>query len=433
VEGRKARVKTSTGYHRSVRPVIETLATGDEVVNGDVADTNSAYASRLLAASGLLVSRHTAVPDDHEMIVAELKEIARRADLCVCSGGLGPTEDDLTPDAAAEALGVAVDVDEEAVRRMKARFAASGYRFTENNRRSARVPKGAEVYQNEVGTAPAFGMQLGRCRFFFLPGVPSEHRFFVDGAVLDWARAQWQGGFGAVRQLKTLGWGESHLAEQFADFAGRFPDVKLGYRAHAPEVWVKFTAEAGSREEALELLEPALAEARRRIGETVFGGDGEELDLLVHEALLASKSTLATAESCTGGLVASLLTRHAGASAYFLGGFVTYSNDMKQRELGVPAGVLAAHGAVSAQTAEAMARGALERTGARLAVSITGIAGPDGGTPDKPVGLVFLGLADATGVEVQEKKYRGNRERIQKAAAAGALEMIRRRLGRPHP
>ncbi len=407
------------------RPVIETLATGDEVVRGDVVDTDSAYVSQRLAESGLLVARHTAVPDTFEEILGVIREISSRADLCIGSGGLGPTGDDLTADVSARALGVGVQFDATAEARMRERFARAGYRFTENNRRSTRVPQGAQVFQNEVGTAPAFSATIDRCRFFFLPGVPAEFRYFVDAHVVPWALARWPGGFGAVVQLKTLGWGESHLAERFEDFAQLFPEVQVGYRAHSPEVWLKLTAEAASREAALSILAPAAAEARRRIGDTVFGRDREELDTLAHEALLRSGKTLALAESCTGGLVASMLTRHPGASRYLLAGFVTYSNEAKTRDLGVAAGTLAAHGAVSGETAAAMARGARERTGADIGVSITGIAGPDGGTPNKPVGLVYLAVAAGGGAPaVAEHRFRGDRGRIQRAAAAHALNLI---------
>ena len=415
------------------RPVIETLATGDEVVNGDIVDGNAAYASRQLAGRGLLVTRHTALPDDTVALEAGIREIGARASLCVVSGGLGPTEDDLTPDVVARILGVPLEVDAEALGRMEERFARAGYRLSSNNLRSVSVPAGTEVLQNEAGTAPGFTATIGGCLFFFLPGVPTEYRFFVDAHLLPRVGRLWPGGFGAVVQLKTLGWGESHLAERFEDFPRLFPHVRVGYRAKAPEVWLKLTCEAASRSEALALLEPAVTEAERRLGPSIFGRDEQELDGIVHGLLRDRAATLAVAESCTGGLISSLLTRHPGASDVFIGGVVAYSNSLKERLLGVPPGVLGRHGAVSPETAEAMAAGAANRTGAQFALSVTGIAGPTGATPGKPVGLVYLGLAYRTPggailVRTLERRFRGGRERVQRASALTALEMLRRHL-----
>lgn len=412
------------------RPVIETLATGDEVVGGDIADTNSAFVSQLLTRRGLLVSRHTALPDDRDALLAGLRSIAGRADVCICSGGLGPTEDDLTADVAASMCGVEVVIDETAVARMKARFHAANYRFSENNRRSARVPLAADVFQNEVGTAPAFALAHGRCRFFFLPGVPREFRFFVDEVVLPWCEARWHGGFAVVSQLKTLGWGESHLAELFADYPVVYPRIKVGYRAHSPEVWLKLTAEAQDISTARAILAPALADATQRLGAAIFGHDDETLDGIVHRLLLETKQSLVTAESCTGGRIAALLTQHAGSSGYLLGGVVAYSNAMKSTLLGVDPLLIEAQGAVSRPVAEAMARGALQRTGAELAVAVTGIAGPGGATATKPLGLVYMALATQAKGEALtlERHFRGDRDRVQRAATLTALEMLRRHL-----
>ncbi len=417
--------------------LIETLATGDEVVNGDVVDSNSARISQALAKWGLPVQRHQALPDHESLLLEGIRAISERADVCIASGGLGPTEDDLTADIVAKLLGVEVLIDELAVERMKERFAKSGYRFSENNRRSARYPAGAEVRQNEVGTAPAFTIRIGRCQFFFLPGVPSEFDFFVKDFVLPWIQASWPEGSTVTVQLKTLHWGESHLAEAFQDYSRLFPKVRLGYRAHAPEVWLKLTASGASRDAALRSLEPAIDEALRRVGDTVFGRDEEELNQVVHRLLTERKVTLSTAESCTGGLTAQQITLLPGSSAYFLGGVVSYSNDLKEKLLGVPAETLEKYGAVSPQVAKAMALGALERLGSDLAVSITGVAGPSGGTPEKPVGLVQLAIAGTLGkngkrvkpwVHSVECRFRGGRERIQRASAWTALDLIRRVL-----
>ncbi len=405
-------------------------------MNGDVVDSNSAHVSRQLLREGFPVTRHNALPDDFNLLAEAIREISSRADLCICTGGLGPTEDDLTADVVARVLGSTVDFSEEALERMKRRFEKLGYRFTENNRRSTRYPRGAEVFQNEVGTAPAFAARIGRCHFFFLPGVPKEFQFFVEGQVLPWARARWTDTATVVTQLKLLGWGESHLAERFQDYPTLYPSVKLGYRAHAPEVWLKLTASGRTREAARAALAEPVREAMARVGDSVFGQDDEDLPSIVHRLLSGEgiRETLrfGTAESCTGGLVAELLTRHAGSSSYFQGSIVAYSNAIKQSLLGVPDSLLREHGAVSPECVAAMASGALERLGLDLAVSISGIAGPAGGTAEKPVGLVYLGLAwregSVTSTLTIERRFRGERVRVQKAAALTALDLVRRHL-----
>lgn len=421
------------------RLIIETLATGDEVVNGDVVDSNSAFVSQKFVREGCLVTRHNALPDDRELLVQGLIEISKRADVCVCSGGLGPTEDDLTSEVAAQALGVGLETNPTALERMKARFEKVGYRLSPNNLRSVTVPKGAEVFQNEVGTAPAFAIQLGRCRFFFLPGVPKEFRFFVDQHVLPWlrghldARGGGAGNLSVVTQLKTLGIGESHLAEKFEDFPELFPAIKLGYRIHNPGVWLKLTAEGKTRDEAHAVLAPAVQEAEKRLGSLLYGRDEDDLVKIVHALLVEKQTQIVTAESCTGGLISQMFTANSGSSAYFLGGAVTYSNDLKSRMLGVPVSIFQDHGAVSRPCAEAMALGALDRFNAEISLAVTGIAGPTGGTPEKPVGLVYLAIgvrsdAGKREARVIERKFHGDRERVQRAAALTAVEMLRRQL-----
>ncbi len=418
----------------SKRWVIETLATGDEIVNGDVVDSNSAYLSRRLVQLGYLMTRHNALPDDERLLSEGILEIAERADVCVSSGGLGPTEDDLTADIVAKLAGTQVVFDPEAVKRLKERLRKFNLHLAENHIRTTRVPATAEVFQPEVGTAPAFSLRIKRCLFFFLPGVPEEYRHFVERDVLPMIAARFPGAGGVVTQLKTLNIPEAHVAEKFEDYRTLFPKVKVGYRAHAPEVWVKFTAEAGSRAEALRILSPAVEEAERRLGDQVFGRDEEELPDLVHELFLRKGLTLALAESCTGGAASQLLPALPGSSGYFLGSAVTESSAAKQTILGVSTETLEKEGAVSEACATEMAIGALNAYGSDVAVSITGIAGPGGGSERKPVGLVHFCLAwkkegeKAPAHLPLRMRFPGNRERIQKAAAYTALDMLRRHL-----
>ena len=420
------------------KPIIETLATGDEVVTGDVIDSNGALISKLLRQSGFAAQRHSALPDDFDLLVRGIREISERADLCVACGGLGPTEDDLTADVVAQVLGVPVAISEEAIARMKARFAKLGYRFSENNFRSARYPDGATVYQNEVGTAPAFSAKIGRCHFFFLPGVPKEFSQFARSIVVPWAIEQWKETATVVKQLKLLGWGESHLSEKFQDYPQLFPRLKIGYRAHAPEVWLKLTATEKTRAAAEQALKPAIEEAYQRVGADIFGEDEDELPILVHRLLSVAGAggtsiRFGTAESCTGGAIAQQLVKNAGSSVYFQGSVVAYSNELKEKLLGVSQLELETHGAVSSQVVEAMARGGLERLGLDLAISVSGVAGPGGGSPDKPVGLVYFGLArkapdGKTETRSIQRNFRGDRDRIQKAATLTALDWVRREI-----
>ncbi len=413
--------------------IVETLATGDEVVQGDVVDSNSAYLSRKLAHEGALISRHTTLPDEREALKKGILEIASRADFCVASGGLGPTEDDLTVEVVSSLLGVSVVEDQSALERLKLRYDRMGLRLAPNNVKTVTVPVGAEVFQNEVGTAPAFSVKLGKCEFFFLPGVPKEFYFFVETRVLprfkEITRSQ-NFPVSFVRQLKTLGIPESHVAEKFLDYPQAYPQVKVGYRVHGSEVWLKLTAQGESREAALGLLEPAFEEARSRLGDVIFGKDDEELPTIIHQLFAGSGKKFAVAESCTGGILSSWVTAQSGSSEYFEGGAVVYSESLKKRILGVPSDLIYQFGVVSGECAEAMALGALERFEVDYALAITGIAGPSGGTEAHPVGTVYLALADRAENEVWvlQRKFRGDRERVQRASALTALEMLRRRI-----
>ncbi|MGK5089656.1 CinA family nicotinamide mononucleotide deamidase-related protein [Bdellovibrionota bacterium FG-2] len=411
-----------------MNPIIEILATGDEVVSGDVTDTNASFIAKRLSALGYQVTRHQAVPDDQKLITETLTEISRRSDICICSGGLGPTEDDLTTGIVSKLAGINTVLNEEAVARMRARASSRGVVFSESSTRSAWVPEQSEVYQNEVGAAPAFLLKIGRCIFFFLPGVPVEFHFFVEKYLLPWMTEHCPEGTSATQQLKTLGLPEASLAERFSDYSTLFPHLKVGYRAHGPEVWFKLSATGSSRQAAIDSMTPALNEARARLDDVLWGSGDEELALVVHELLLTSGLKLVTAESCSGGKIAHALTSYAGSSEYFLGGVVCYSNELKIALLGVSPTLLETHGAINAQCAQAMAEGALKNLGGDLAVSVTGLAGPTGETPGHPIGQVFVGLASIGQTVVVERRFTGNRQRVQNAATLTALEIVRRHL-----
>lgn len=406
--------------------VVELLSTGDELLTGQVVDTNSAWLMDRLWDLGVMVRRKTLVGDDRADLASAVRECCGRADAVIMSGGMGPTEDDLTAEVVAGVLGVPLELHEPSLRAIEARFAWLGREMTPNNARQARFPRGAEVIPNRHGTAPGFSVRVGRAVLTCLPGVPVEYKGLCEEAVLP-ALAARAGEAPASRLVKLFGVGESaadqRLRPIIEDPANR--GVRFGFRAHFPEVHLKWSVTGPGAEARAAAIEAAV---RAVFGEAVWGTGKEELPALVVGRLTARGERVALAESCTGGLLAGLLTAVPGASAVLDLGVVAYSNDVKARLLGVPAGLLEAHGAVSEPVARAMAEGARRAGPAEWGVGITGIAGPSGGTPEKPVGTVHLALAGPAGTEAVARHFRGDRERIRRFATWEALDLLRRAL-----
>jgi nicotinamide-nucleotide amidase len=326
---------------------------------------------------------------------------------------------------------VPLEVHAPALEALKQRFASRGLTVTENNIKQVRVPRGAEVVPNPAGSAPMFVLRLGKAVLFFVPGVPREYRALVETAVLpriDALRAErGETGFRALRLLKTVFLPESHLDARVRPLLLTHPHVTFGFRTHFPENHLKLMAEGRAQDEARQVLEAADRAARPLLGDHLFGVDRETMAGVVGRQLLARRETLALAESCTGGRIGDMLTESPGASAYFLGSAVVYANPLKERWAGVAHATLVANGAVSGPVAEEMARGARSAAGSTWALSVTGIAGPDGGTPEKPVGTVFIGLAGPEGSEVRAHRFHGDREQIRTASAYAALDWLRLR------
>ena len=402
---------------------VELLATGDELLTGQVVDTNSPWLMDRLWDLGVMARRKTLVGDDRADLLAAMREAAGRSDLLVVSGGLGPTEDDLTAEVVADALGVPLEVDPASLEAIRARFARMGREMTPNNAKQARFPRGATVSPNRFGTAPGFLVRLARAELVALPGVPVEYRGLCEEAVLPRVAAR-LGEVPAFRLVKLFAVPESHADQRMRPLMDDPANagVRWGYRAHWPEIHVKW---AVSGEGAEARAERILAEVRRLFGDAICAEGKEELPRLVVERLLARGERVALAESCTGGLLAETLTTVPGASGAFDLGVVAYGNEAKTRLLGVPAPLLAAGGAVSGPVARALAEGARAAGGAAWGVGITGIAGPGGGTPEKPVGTVFLALAGPAGTEVLERLYRGDRDRVRRTATWEALNLLR--------
>ncbi len=408
--------------------IAEIISIGSELVSGQGLDTNSQWLSRALGGVGIAVHFHTTLGDDLDENVAAFRVAIARAGLVLMTGGLGPTQDDLTRDALALVAGVPLVEDPESLDAVAALFARRNRVMPERNRVQALVPLGAEALPNRVGTAPGLWMTLGRAVVGCMPGVPSEMHIMFAEQVIPRLR-----GLGAItrvivhHKINLFGKGESDIEADALDLTARGRTPEVGITAHDATISFRIAAEGNDEVEARRALEPTLALIRERFGDLVIGEGTED----VAEALLAelarSRLTIATAESCTGGLVARMITALAGVSPLFPGGVVTYSNAAKVDLLGVSPDLLARHGAVSAEVAEAMAVGVRGRLRADLGLSVTGIAGPTGATPDKPVGLVYLGLADADGALSRRLDLGPEQPRdiIQRRASKHALNWAR--------
>jgi len=402
---------------------IATLSIGDELLSGEVVDTNASHIAGRLYDAGLRVARHLTVGDDEETIVAALKELALLSDAVIVTGGLGPTPDDLTAAAAARASGGELEFSQEALEHL-ARFAARlPGELHPSNRKQALLPRGCSLIPNPLGTACGFTVRLEGAELFFLPGVPFEMKRMLEETVLP-ALAGQSGGSGRRIVLKLFGIAEAAAAAALDGCLPPLSPVELAYCVKFPEVHLILRARAEDEAE----LEEAAAEVRSRLGEYLFAEDEQTMDQVLAVLFRQSGLTLALAESCTGGMIAARITSVAGSSNYFLEGDVTYSNEAKMRMLQVPEELLLAKGAVSAEVAHAMATGALRAAGSQLALSVTGIAGPEGGTPEKPVGTVFMALANTTNCRVTRFNFQGDRDAVRAITCFAAQDWLRRYL-----
>jgi nicotinamide-nucleotide amidase len=407
------------------------LSIGTELTRGELVNTNAAWLGEELTKLGFEVVEHVTVDDDLNRIVTLTRSFAAKHRVVIVTGGLGPTSDDLTTAAAAQAAGVELLRDESVVEGIRQRFEAFGRVMPESNAKQGDFPEGAEILSNARGTAPGFAMVLGQARFFFLPGVPREMKHIFNESIVP-AIAALAEPRTHQEHLRTFGMTESGVAEALAGLEKAHEGLTIGYRAHFPEIEVKVHVRADSVAEAERRSLSIADEVRALLGDAVFGGRADSFAGVVGKALRDKGKTLAVAESCTGGQVGEMLTRVPGASDYLLLDAIVYANSAKEAVLGVTPEVLRAHGAVSSETAAAMAEGALRIAGADIAVSITGVAGPGGGTDDKPVGTVWFGLA-RTGEPTltKHRKLPWGRDRIQTLSAYLALQLVRRAaLGR---
>ena len=400
------------------------LSIGTELSRGEIANTNGAWLGAELTALGFYVARMEVVPDDLEAVVKSVRSLAASCSLVIVTGGLGPTTDDLTAAALAKAAGVALVRDESALLAIRRRVEARGRVFNAGHEKQAFVPSGCELLVNAAGTAPGFVLQMEETAVFALPGVPPEmKRMFVEQVQ---PRIRPSSPLTSYQiRLRTYGRGESEIGQALEGIEGAHPGVTLGYRIHFPEVDVKVHARLASLTLAREAAERAATEVRARLGDVIYGSGDETFAEMVGRALRARGWRLAVAESCTGGLVSHLLTA-SPASDYFVGGAVTYANSAKTQLLGVFEDTLRGHGAVSAEVAAEMADGVRRTCETEVGIGVTGIAGPSGGTSEKPVGLAYWALSHPGETIVEERVFSGDRTDIQLAAAYAALDLLRR-------
>jgi nicotinamide-nucleotide amidase len=398
------------------------LSIGDELVSGQAVDTNSAHLSRRLGELGIAVAEHRTVADDPQAIAEAIATAAAAAELVVVTGGLGPTADDLTRQALAAALGVDLVLDSGRAAEIEEFFRRRGRTMPPANRIQAMVPAGAESIPNTMGTAPGIAARVDKASVYVLPGVPHEMREMFDLAIAP----RLHGGGGLVHRLvHCFGEGESDIAARIEDLMQRGKNPAVGTTVSAGLVTLRVVSSGKTPQQAADLAEQTVAEIGRRLGKLVVGTDEQTLPATVGQLLRKARATLATAESCTGGLVGQLVTSVPGSSDYYLGGVVAYANRLKCDLLDVPQKTLDRFGTVSEQAASAMAEGCRKHLTADWALAVTGIAGPGGGSEDKPVGLIYVGLAGPKGTAAYKHLFSGTREFIRLRAALTALNYLR--------
>jgi nicotinamide-nucleotide amidase len=405
---------------------IEIITTGDEIMSGVTLDTNFNWAAGKLTGLGFTLGFHTSVGDDEQAIVEALRTAEVRSQAVIVSGGLGPTPDDLTALVSSKFFGVPLELSNEVLEMIGQRFKEQGRKLLEINRKQAYIPQGSQILKNFWGTAPGFQYEKQGVVFFFLPGVPKEFKAMIEEYVIPGLdrRALDRKKYHS-RIVRTFGLRESEVAERLKGIETE--DIKIGYRPSFPEIHIRVSGFGDTKEKAEKVVSGIVEEITSRLNEYVFSTEDERLEEVLGKLLSQKNITLAIAESCTGGLVAHRITNISGSSNFFERGIVSYSNKSKVELLGVPSELIESFGAVSKEVVEAMAQGVRKLTNADIGVSISGIAGPTGGTPTKPVGTVFIAISHEK-KEASSKRFqfKGTREEIKLIASEAALDWIRK-------
>ena len=404
------------------------VSIGNEILAGWTVDTNTAYLCGELLRIGIPVVSTYTVGDEIGHIVQKLELACADADIIIVTGGLGPTDDDLTRQSLAEFLGVELQLQQELLEQIQNRFAARNVQMPQKNEIQAHIPAGAEALRNDHGTAPGIMVESKGKLLFALPGVPPEMKRMFAESVLPEIQRFGDGQALVVRKLRCFGAGESTIAEMLGSIMLRGRNPLINCTADYGVITLHIIAAANDKEMAEKLAEKDEKQLRKILGELVYGTDRQSLAEVVAEKLTLQKKTIAIAESCTGGYLAKLLTDIPGASKYFTYGWVTYSNEAKTSDLGVPADLIDEHGAVSDQVARAMAKGARRKAGTDFAIGITGIAGPDGGTEQKPVGLVYISVDSDGDCETKRCLFSKDRQSVRLRTTQTALNMLRLKL-----
>ncbi len=406
----------------------EIIAVGSELLTPDRIDTNSLFLTQRLNQLGIEVVRKTVVGDDHSRVRDAFRHSLDRVELVVASGGLGPTLDDLTREAVADLLGRKLIVNETVLHAIESRFRRFGRTMPEVNARQAWVPEGADLLENSRGTAPGLWLETSGRIVVLLPGPPHELQAIFTERV-EPRLTRLAGSTRLLRrELRTTGLTESEVEQRIKPIYSAYGDVQTTILAAPGEIQIHLRAWSQDATATEKLLDEIAGRITLALGESIYSTGGESLEEIVAQQLALQRTTLAAAESCTGGLLAERLTRIPGSSSYFLGGVVCYSNALKTAWADVPAELIESKGAVSQEVAVALAQGIRRRTGAALGIGITGIAGPGGGSPEKPVGLVHVALADTSGAKDRTLRLPGDRERVRWFASQAALDMVRRYL-----
>ncbi|MGI9102425.1 MAG: competence/damage-inducible protein A [Terriglobales bacterium] len=410
--------------------IAEIIAIGSELLTPFFQDTNSLYLTEKLNHIGVQVAFKSVIGDQREHLTSAARIALERADILIFMGGLGPTEDDLTRECVAAALGREIHRDPAIITELYTRFAARRRKMPENNERQADIIDGAAILPNALGTAPGQWIEVedGRKILMLLPGPPHEIKPMFDEQCLPRLRERLPELHIATRVLKIAMMPESDCDQRVAPIYGKFSDVQTTILAGAGELQLRLTATAESLEKAQQRVDELCGLLEDELDDAVYSTQGESLEQIVGYYLQMRGATLAVAESCTGGLIGERVTRVSGSSRYFLGGAIVYSNDMKHLFANVPPMLIAQHGAVSKEVASALAEGIREECRATIGVGVTGVAGPTGGTEEKPAGLVYHAVSDGKRTEVLERKFPGDRERIRWWASQQALDMVRRFL-----
>lgn len=404
----------------------EIIAVGTELLLGEIVNTDAPMIAQGLAELGIGVYFQTVCGDNPDRLKSVLEVAKQRADLIITTGGLGPTADDLTKETIAAAFGKGLVRDEESMARLREHF--KGRTMTKNNEKQADVPEGSTVFQNDWGTAPACAFEGEGCLVIMLPGPPRECTPLFREKVMPFLEKR-RGGALCSRYVKVFGMGESEMASRLSRQMDTWENPTAAPYAKEGECLVRITAMGKNKEEAFAMTEPAVREVRQVLGDVVYGVDVDSLEQVVVQEMTARGLTLATAESCTGGLMGKRITDVPGASACYLGGVVSYQNEVKENLLGVRHETLITKGAVSEDTACQMAQGVRKALGADIGISTTGVAGPGGGTPEKPVGLIYVGIStgDKTWA-VRILRPRQSRESLRRLASSTAFDLVRRHL-----